>query len=414
MSDLRNRNDPGNLREEKAKSALHRKAPYGNDINLEQFSLSAADEPYQENLEQLPPDLSRQVLSAGIETRETGRSGTYFQKNHSVLHCQIHQEGVEILNIEDALARYDWLRDYLWKMIPVDQDKYTAWAYLHPHHGYFIRALPHVKTIFPVQACMYIEQDNLVQNVHNIIIAEEGSELDVITGCAAHPGMKKGLHIGISEFYVKKGARLTFTMIHNWAEDMDVRPRSSAVVDASGIFISNYISMKPIRSLQMYPATYLQGKDALVRYYNILVATRNSDLDVGSRVLLEAPGSRAEVVSRAISAGGNIRARGRLVGKARDIKAHLECRGLILEEGGIIEAIPELEGHLPGIDLSHEAAVGKIAQEEINYLMARGLSETEAVAAIVRGFLNVDIVGLPGELQTELNRVVEESEKSLL
>lgn len=401
-------------REEKAKSALNKKALYGNDIDLGQFSLEAPFEPYQEDLRRLPPELSRQVLSAGIETQEIGRSGTYFQKNHSVLHCQIHQDGVEILSIDDALAKHDWLKDYMWKMVPVDQDKYTAWAYLHPHHGYFIRALPNVKTTFPVQACMYVEQNNLVQNVHNIIIAEEGSELDVITGCAAHTRMKKGLHIGISEFYVKKGARLTFTMIHNWAEDMDVRPRSAAVVDASGIFISNYISMKPIRSLQMYPATYLQGKNALVRYYNILVATRGSDLDVGSRVSLEAPGSRAEVVSRAISAGGRIWARGRLVGKAKDIKAHLECRGLILEEGGMIEAIPELVGHLPGVDLSHEAAVGKIAQEEINYLMARGLSEAEAVAAIVRGFLTVDIAGLPRELQTELNRVVEESEKSLL
>ncbi|MEW5803651.1 MAG: SufD family Fe-S cluster assembly protein [bacterium] len=409
-------NDPrrNDSKDARARSALTKKAPYGRDIDLEQFSLTAPKAPYEGDLRRLPPELARQVLSAGIVMEQKGRSGTYLQKNHSVLHCQVRQDGVEILSIDDALDKYAWLRDYWWKMVPMDQDKYTAWAYLHPHHGYFIRALPDRKTTFPVQACMYIEQDNLMQNVHNIIIAEEGSELDVITGCAAHSRMKKGLHIGISEFYVKKGARLTFTMIHNWAEDMDVRPRSAAVVEASGIFISNYISMKPIRSLQMYPVTYLQGKDALARYYNILVAPGGSELDVGSRVSLEATGSRAEVVSRAISAGGTIRARGRLVGKAENIKAHLECRGLILEGGGMIEAIPELEGHLPGIDLSHEAAVGKIAQEEINYLMARGLPEAEAIAAIVRGFLTVDIVGLPQELQTELNRVVEESEKTLL
>lgn len=402
------------LRRERAQAALHKQALYGPDIDLRQFSLTAPNEPYQDDLGQLPKEFSRQVLSAGIETGGKGRSGTYLQKNHSVLHCQIHQEGVEILNIDDALAKYDWLGDYFWNMVPVDQDKYTAWAYLYPHHGYFIRALPDVKTTFPVQACLYIGQDNLVQNVHNIIIAEEGSQLDIITGCAAQPATKRGLHVGVSEFYVKKGARLTFTMIHNWAEEMDVRPRSATAVGPSGIFISNYISLKPIRSLQMYPVTYLQGKDALARYHNILVAKHGSDLDVGSTVTLEEPGTRAEVVSRAISAGGKIWARGRLIGKAEDIKAHLECRGLILEEGGMIQAIPELEGYLPGIDLSHEAAVGKIAQEEINYLMARGLPESEAIAAIVRGFLTVDISGLPGELQTEVNRVVEESEKTLL
>ncbi|MCL6582637.1 MAG: SufD family Fe-S cluster assembly protein [bacterium] len=398
----------------RAQAALDKPAQYGPDVDLSRFTLIAPQESYQEDLSQLPAELSRQVLSAGIETGEKGRSGTYFQKNHSVIHCQIHQEGVEILTIDQALAKYDWLKDYYWKMIPPDQDKYTAWAYLNPHHGYFIRTRPGVKTLFPVQACLYMEQDNLVQNIHNIIIAEEESELDIITGCAARPRMRQGLHVGVSEFYIKKGARLTFTMIHNWAEEMDVRPRSAASVGPSGIFISNYVSMKPIHSLQMYPTTWLEGKDSLARYYNILVASRGSELDVGSRVILKAEGGRAEVVSRAISAGGNIRARGCLVGKEKDIKAHLECRGLILERGGMIQAIPELEGYLPGIDLSHEAAVGKIAQEEINYLMARGLPESEAIAAIVRGFLTVDIAGLPTELQAELNRVVEESEKTLL
>ena len=135
---------------------------------------------------------------------------------------------------------------------------------------------------------------------------------------------------------------------------------------------------------------------------------------MGSCIHLEAQGSRAEIQSRAISTGGQIYARGRLIGKEEKIKAHLECRGLLLEKEGMIQAVPELEGHLPGVDLSHEAAVGKIAQEEIHYLMARGLTEGEAIAAIVRGFLNVDIIGLPRELQSELNRVVEESEKTLL
>ncbi len=402
------------IRKERAQKALQKKALYGSDIDLKQFSMSSPEESYEEDLSKLPPEMAGQILSAGIETKEENRSATYLQKNHSVIHCQTRQDGVEVLNIDDALAKYDWLHKYYWNMVSVDQDKYTAMAYLHPHHGYFIRALPDTKTILPVQACLYLEQENLVQNVHNIIIAEEGSELNIITGCAGSSRPGKGLHIGISEFYVKRGARLTFTMIHNWAEDMEVRPRSAALVENSGVFISNYISMKKIRSLQMYPITYLRGKDALVRYYNILVSPKGANLDIGSCVYLEAPGSRAEVQSRAISTGGQICARGRLVGKEENIKAHLECRGLLLEKEGMIQAVPELEAHLPGVDLSHEAAVGKIAQEEIHYLMARGLPEAEAIAAIVRGFLNVDIVGLPRELQSELNRVVEESEKTLL
>jgi Fe-S cluster assembly scaffold protein SufB len=103
-----------------------------------------------------------------------------------------------------------------------------------------------------------------------------------------------------------------------------------------------------------------------------------------------------------------------MVGQVAPVKGHLECRGLILAEKGIIHAIPELEGLVEGVDLSHEAAVGKIAEEEIEYLMARGLSRNEAVAIIVRGFLSIDIEGLPPELSAQMQRAIELSEKELL
>jgi len=146
----------------------------------------------------------------------------------------------------------------------------------------------------------------------------------------------------------------------------------------------------------------------------MMVAAPGSVMDVGSRVILEAPGTRAEVISRAVTRGGEIIARGQIVGEVPGIKAHLECHGLILDRGGRIYAIPELDGKDPDVDMSHEAAVGKIAQEEVEYLMARGLSEEEATAAIVRGFLNVKIEGLPPQLEREIQRLMEESESKAL
>ena len=251
--------------------------------------------------------------------------------------------------------------------------------------------------------------------VHNIIIAEENSELHIITGCATHPMQASGLHLGVSEFYIKKGARVTFTMIHNWAPEIAVRPRSAAIIEEDGIFLSNFVCMKPVRTLQMYPAAKCVGENSVVRFNSVLVAPPGSHLDVGSRVLLEGVGSRAEIISRTITTGGDIIARGHIAGSAKDVKGHLECRGLILseEQGGIIHAIPELRGELAGIDLSHEAAVGKIAEEEVEYLMARGLTRDEATAAIVRGFLRVDIEGLPPQLAAELKQAVDTSEKEL-
>jgi len=202
-------------------------------------------------------------------------------------------------------------------------------------------------------------------------------------------------------------------MIHNWAEDVEVRPRSVACVEEGGTFISNYICMKPVRSLQMYPTTHLVGKNAVARFYSIIVGSPGSEYDVGGRIFLKEKGCRAEIIARAISNGGAIISRGDLIGEAPDIKAHLECRGLLLK-GGVIHAIPELRGLVDGVEMSHEAAVGKIAQEEIAYLMSRGLSEQEATSTIVRGFLSVDIPGLPPQLKAEIDRAIEESDKNIM
>jgi len=305
------------------------------------------------------------------------------------------------------------VKDYYWKLVAVDADKYTSAAELELHDGYVIRALPGAKSIYPVQACLYLDKNGLQQNVHNLIIAEEDSELHVITGCSTAPHTKTGIHVGISEFFVKKNAKLSFTMIHNWAEDMYVRPRSVAQVEEGGLFLNNYICMKPVRSLQMYPTTHLVGKDAVARFYSIIVGSPGSEYDVGGRIFLKAEGNRAEIVARAISNGGKIISRGDLIGEVPNIKAHLECRGLLLG-GGLIHAIPELRGMVDGVEMSHEAAVGKIAQEEISYLMSRGLSEDEATSTIVRGFLSVDIPGLPPQLKAEIDRAIDESDKDVM
>jgi len=399
---------------EKAQGAVDKKAAIGTDINLQEFDPAPVPHAYMadEELCELPQEEQKRLIMAGLDVTQKDRGGTFFQKDTSVIHCHSQQEGIEVLPIQEALKK-DWIREYYWKLVPVDTDKYTAVAELGLHDGYVIRALPGTKSIYPVQACLYLDKEGLQQNIHNIIIAEEGSELHIITGCSTSPHMKRGIHVGISEFFVKKNAKLSFTMIHNWAEDMYVRPRSVARVEEGGLFLNNYICMKPVKSLQMYPTTHLVGDDAVARFYSIIVGSPGCEYDLGGRIFLKSPGNKAEIVARAISNGGKIIARGHLIGEVPEIKAHLECRGLLLN-GGLIHAIPELEGHVDGVEMSHEAAVGKIAQEEIAYLMSRGLSEEEATSTIVRGFLNVDIPGLPPQLKAEIDRAIEESDKDVM
>ncbi len=400
------------LKEAAAKSK-DKKAALGPDLDLLQFRRQAQEWSYDEQYASFAEQEKQHLLRAGIELTDADHAGTFLQADRSIMHCKTSQPGLEVLPIREALQRYDGLPEYYWRLVPVDADKYTAAAELELDNGYFIRALPGARIAQPVEACLYIRTEGLAQHVHNIVIAEPGSHLHIITGCTTHPGVTSGLHLGISEFYVKKGAHLTFTMVHNWAENVHVRPRSAVIVEEGGVYLSNYIVLKPVKSVQMYPNVRLVGEGAVARLNSVVVAHPGSELDLGGKVVLEAPYSRAEVIARTVTTGGTAIARGHLIGKVPHVKAHLECRGLILAKHGIMYAIPELTGEVSGVEMSHEAAVGRIAQEEIEYLMARGLTEEEAASTIVRGFLNVEIEGLPQALKDDIERTIQETEKGL-
>ena len=401
---------------EKARAAEAKKAAWGADLNLDSYITRAEKLPYVTDPTRLATEDKLRMLESGITLDEMAnvRSGTFIQRDNSPVHTSAAQEGVEVMATSQALEKYDWLQDYLWKAVAVDADKYTAHVELNNADGYFVRALPGVKTVFPVQACLYLAKDQLIQDVHNIIIAEEGSELHIITGCTTAHRRKQGLHLGVSEFFIRKGAKVTFTMIHTWTPETGVRPRTGAIIEEGGLFLSNYVIMKPVYSLQMAPSAKCIGRGATVRLNSVMVAPPGSTMDIGSKVFLSAPDTRTEIVARAITTGGDITSRGYIEGNVPGVKGHLECRGLIMKEKGTIYAVPELKGNVAGVDLSHEAAVGKIAEEEVEYLKARGLTRDESTAAIIRGFLKVDIEGLPPMLNAELNRAIEASEKEAM
>ncbi len=400
-------------RQEKAKAAENKKAAVGDDVDLSRYESLATQMPRHVPTSQLKGEDKLKILATGVTLDDVSqRSGTFVQIDNQPMHTATAQEGIEVMATSQALAKYAWLKDYYWKAVAVDADKFTAHVETHNADGYFMRALPGVKSIFPVQACLYLAKGKAIQDVHNIIIAEEGSELHIITGCST-AGREPGLHLGISEFFIKNGAKVTFTMIHSWSPETEVRPRTSAIIEQDGLFMSNYVIMRPVHNLQAYPSARCVGENATVRFNSVIVATPGSKIDVGSRALLNAKGAKTEMIARTISTGGDIISRGYIEGNELDVKGHLECRGLILGNKGSIHAIPELKGNLEGIDLSHEAAVGKIAEEEVEYLMARGLTRDEATAAIIRGFLKVDIQGLPAMLNEEMQKAVKASEKEL-
>lgn len=344
----------------------------------------------------------KKIYSVGFDFSQKERCGSFFQIDNKVNYAKYTNEDVELMPVSLALKKYSWLKKYLWKVVDKDKDQYTKEVARYKQEGYFIRAKRGKKINVPIQACLYMKTKNIRQRVHNIIIAEEGSSVNIITGCTISPQIYSGLHIGISEFFVKKGASISFTMIHNWAKETIVRPRTGILIEKNGRFISNYICLKEVRDFQMYPMAYLKGEGAVCNLNSILLAKTDTFLDVGGGVVLEDRKTRAEILSRAVSDGGRIVVRGKIIGNSPETKAHLECKGIILNKNSEIIAIPEIEARVPNTNLSHEAAIGKINEEEIEYLMARGFSKKEAISLIVRGFLNPKIIGLNKFLKEEI------------
>jgi len=378
------------------------------EFRLADFAFDGLTKEHLVNLDTLDQEDRERLLMAGVDTDESNLSGNFFHLDHSGGYCNSLQDGLEILDTRDALAQYNGLPDYFWKLADPDQDAFTRKAHATLQGGYFVRVGKGVKLRDPVQSCLFMKTDHVGQSIHNLVIVEEGAEVHIITGCATARPAQHGMHIGISEFYVQKGGSLTFTMIHNWGRNVVVRPRSVGVIEEGGVLLSNYILLNPVRSLQMYPTLFLNGRGARCRFNSVIASPPGSFIDAGNRVILNAPDTRAEIISRSITTGGTIFARGLIQGNAVPSRGHLECKGLILGNG-MIHAVPELEGRAEGIELSHEAAVGKIAQEELSYLMARGLDEEEATSTIIRGFLNVDIMGLPVKLQEALDTMIAAS-----
>ncbi len=369
-----------------------------------------------ENLTTLSPDQVepadvKVMSSVGIHVEGQDRSGTYILRDFYPL-CALGQtDGLELLPIADALKKYAWLREgYYWKAVPADLDEYTAQcAAAAEPQGYFVRVKKGAKTPFPVQACLYITQGDIAQMVHNVVILEDDAELHLITGCATRTGVRSAAHLGVSEHYVGRNAKLTSTMVHSWGPEVEVRPRSGTIVEAGGTFMSNYVSLRPARSIQTNPRTWLDGEGASAKYLTIILGSRGSTIDTGGDVYLNGANSSAELAHRAVCTGGRIYQRGLLIGNAPGCRAHVDCAGMVLDAGedGFIEAVPGLRSLHPEARMSHEASIGKIAPEQVAYLQSRGMSEREAISLIIRGFLGEEIVGLSPELDARIAEIAE-------
>ncbi len=358
---------------------------------------------------ELRQDDKEQLASVGYDTDEVApRSGSFLTSDQHVDVSNMLDEGVEILPIANALNKYDWAKDLMFNLVDKNKDEYTKLLSESDPVGSFIRVKKGARVIHPVQSCFYLKTDKSTQKVHNIIVAEPDSELHIITGCTTANYVHDGMHLGITEFYIRENAKLTYTMIHDWAPQMKVFPRSAAIVEKGGTFVSNYVALTEAEHVQAYPKVQVK-EGGTARLHSIIYAPGNSLYDLGGAILLEGDKAKGEIISRVVSNGGQVISRGYLDGSGTDTRGHMECSGLMLTDEGYIHAVPELKASVPNTDLSHEAAVGKINDKEILYLMTRGLDEETATSLIVRGFLDVRLQGLPESLQNNIDTMIEKT-----
>ncbi len=340
---------------------------------------------------------------------EIERSGSFLIVDDKEEESLSHEDSLIILPMSLACEEFPWVNGLLFSLVDKDQDKWTKMvSEAEQLVGSFIYVKEGVKVKFPVQSCFFLHSEGFEQILHNIIVVEQGSELDVITGCTTGNLVTKGRHIAVTETFVKEEASLSFTMIHDWGAETVVYPRAAINIERKGTYTSNYIALTKVKEIQSNPIAYLED-DGTVKFSSIIYGQPGSKIDMGARAVLKGRNSSAEIISRVVSKNSRIISRGYIEGGNEGTKGHMECNGLLLDDEAWVYAIPELEATHLDTQLSHEASVGKIAGEQLNYLMSRGLDEENARGLLIRGFLEGGIKGLPEGLQNRIDNMIQQA-----
>ena len=346
----------------------------------------------------------------GFDTKgEIERSGSFLVIDNKEEEFLSREDALIILPVTLALEEYPWAKDLLFSLVNKDRDKWTKMvAEEEQIVGSFIYVKEGVKVQFPTQSCFFLHNEGFDQILHNVIVLDPGSKLDVVTGCTTGNLVTRGRHISVTETFVREGASLSYTMIHDWGAKTVVYPRTAIKVEKKGSYTSNYVALTKVGEIQSNPIAYLSD-EATVKFSSIIYGRPNSLIDMGSRVILKGRGSSAEIISRVVSKRSRIISRGYIEGGNEGTKGHMECNGLLLDKKSSIYAVPELEASHIDTELSHEASVGKIAGEQLNYLMSRGLDEESARSLLIRGFLEGGIKGLPRNIQDRIDAMIRKA-----
>ena len=389
-----------------------------SDLNIDEISLYLRPNAKKNSnsWEEVPKDIKETFEKLGIPKAErevlAGVGAQY--ESEIVYHNmkkELEKEGVIFLDCDEALKKYPRLfkKYFMNSCIPSNLHKFAALHGAVWSGGTFIYVPKKIKLKEPLHAYFRMNAKKSGQFEHTLIIADEDSEVHYIEACSAPQYSKNSLHAGGVEIHVMKGARVRYTSIENWSKNTYNLNTKRAIVHEKGImeWVNGNLGSK---ITMLYPCSVLIGKNSKTDYIGIAYAGEGQIQDTGCKAIHLAPNTSSSILSKGISKnGGTSSYRGliKISKGAFNSKSSVRCDGLMLDNRSKATTFPSMEVNENDIKVSHEVAIGKIGEEQLFYLMSRGLSEEDAIKIIVSGFIEPIVKKLPLEYAIELNKLIE-------
>ncbi len=392
---------------------------WGGDLNKIDFQniyyYAKASDKTEKSWDDVPDNVKNTFDKLGIpEAEKKFLAGVGAQYESEVVYHNLREDlakqGVLFLDTDTALKEHpEIFKKYFGKIIPPEDNKFSALNSAVWSGGSFIYIPPGVKVDMPLQAYFRINAENIGQFERTLIIADEGSEVHYIEGCTAPVYSSESLHSAVVELVAHKDAKLRYTTIQNWSNDVYnlVTKRAYAYEGATVEWIDGNIGSK---LTMKYPGIYLMGRKAYGETLSIAFAGKNQHQDTGAKMVHLAPDTTSKITSKSVSrANGRSTYRGllRVRKGATNVKSTVRCDALLLDDTSKTDTYPYMEINQEDATVTHEATVGKIGDEQIFYLMSRGFTEEEALSLIVNGFMEPFTKELPMEYAVELNRLIK-------
>jgi len=365
--------------------------------------------------DEVPDTIKKTFDRLGIpEAERKFLAGAGAQYDSEMVYHKIHENlekmGVIFMSIEDGLRKHpDLFRQYFGTVIPIEDNKFAALNSAVWSGGSFIYVPPGVKIDLPLQAYFRLNVSNIGQFERTLIIADEGAQIHYVEGCTAPTYSTDSLHSGVIEIVVKKGARVRYTTIQNWSTNVYnlVTQRAMVHEDATMEWVDANLGSK---LTMKYPSCYLIGPRAHGEILSMAFAGPGQHQDAGGKMIHIAPHTSSKVTSKSISKGGgrtSFRGLLKVHKGAEDVRSNTVCDALLLDEKSRSDTYPHIEIDEEDVTIGHEASVSKVGEEQLFYLMSRGLSSEEATTMVVSGFIEPLVKELPMEYAIEMNRLIQ-------